>query len=193
MEAVVLDANVLYSNTLRGFFLWMSKSKIYRPIWSAQIWDEVFRNRSGDEAEKKKFKTAMEETVFLDFADSMCSLSDGFERVDLPDPDDEHIVALARQEKAAAVVTFNLKDFPADRIGPVSVKAVHPDEFLCGLFDTKKDLMKSALSAHLESLTRSKPGIERFIESFKNANAPRFADCLTKENASGNLIPEVWS
>lgn len=136
METIVLDANVLHSNLLRGLFLWMSKSNnLCRPVWSAQIWDEVFRNH----------------------------------------------------------LTFNLRDFPADCVEAVGVKSVHPDEFLCDLYGAKKVHLNSALLAHLKNLTQTKPTKASFIGGFRKAHVPKFSACLTKEDAAGNLFPEVWT
>jgi hypothetical protein len=36
--------------------------------------------------------------------------------VGLPDKDDEHVVALARQQNCSTIVTLNLKDFPDSTI-----------------------------------------------------------------------------
>ena len=188
----MLDANVLHSNLLRGLFLWLSKFNLCRPVWSSQIWDEVFRNYPGDEAEKRQFKNAMEKSVLGQFPASMRPLADGYEKLGLPDPDDEHVVALARQERVATVVTFNLRDFPVDRVEAAGVSCVHPDEFLCDLYEAKKDVMKATLSSHLQNLTRTKPMKTAFIENFKRAGVPKFSASLAEEDAAGKLFPEVW-
>lgn len=192
METIVLDANVLHSNTLRGLFLWMSKSKLLHPIWSLQIWDEVFRNHSDDEDENRKFKVTIETIILSRFPDSMRKLRNDYERIGLPDPDDEHIVALARQEKAPTVVTFNLKDFPAEKVQAVGVTCIHPDKFLCALYEAKPELMNTAILAHLQNLSRTKPTKAMFIEGFRKADLPKFSAWLTKEDSANNLFPEVW-
>ncbi len=190
---VVLDANVLHSNLLRGLFLWLAKLNLCQPIWSVEIWDEVFRNRPGDEEDRRKFKNAIEGELLPQFSDSMRPLVAGYQILDLPDRDDEHVVALARQEKVPIVVTFNLKDFPARLLGPVGITCLHPDDFLCGLYETRAEIMNSALHTHLLNLTRTKPTRSFFIECFRKADTPRFAACLMKASASGNLFPEVWT
>lgn len=48
----------------------------------------------------------------------------------LPDPDDRHVLAAAIAGHADAIVTFNLKDFPADALDPHLIEAIHPDDFV---------------------------------------------------------------
>ncbi|ARF75149.1 hypothetical protein B7C62_25080 [Kitasatospora albolonga] len=41
-----------------------------------------------------------------------------------------HVLAAAVRAKAQVIVTFNLKDFPADKLSVWDVQAVHPDAFI---------------------------------------------------------------
>ncbi len=53
----------------------------------------------------------------------------------LPDGDDRHVLAAAIRCNASVIVTFNLKDFPAEVLAPWDVSAQHPDEFVSNLID----------------------------------------------------------
>jgi len=48
----------------------------------------------------------------------------------LPDPDDRHVLAAAIAGHADVIVTFNLKDFPADALVPHQIEAIHLDDFV---------------------------------------------------------------
>jgi hypothetical protein len=50
--------------------------------------------------------------------------------IELPDLNDRHVVAAAVVGHADAIVTFNLKDFPAELIDKFGVDVQHPDDFL---------------------------------------------------------------
>lgn len=66
-------------------------------------------------------------------------LVEGFDdlipNLDLPDPDDRHVLAAAIVGKADVIVTYNLKDFPNKQISKYNVEAQHPDEFIHHLMD----------------------------------------------------------
>ena len=112
MERIVLDANVLFSNSLRGLFLWMAWRDVCEIVWSEELWEEVFRNYSEDPEKEAVFRKQIEVVVFANFSRFMRTLALGYPLLGLPDKNDEHVVALARQEKVETIVTFNLKDFP---------------------------------------------------------------------------------
>src|SRR3954453_1695815 len=48
----------------------------------------------------------------------------------LPDPDDRHVLAAAIRGRADVIVTANLRDFPAEHIASFGIEAQHPDEFI---------------------------------------------------------------
>ncbi|MFT3861144.1 hypothetical protein [Micropruina sp.] len=72
------------------------------------------------------------------------------DKLELPDPDDRHVVAAAIHAGAQVIVTRNLRDFPSDALGPWGIEAQHPDAFLAGLHE-----------AHPDTLGRITTGIAR--------------------------------
>jgi hypothetical protein len=53
----------------------------------------------------------------------------------LPDPDDAHVLAAAIASQSQVIVTFNLKDFPAEILDRYGILAQHPDQFLLSLIN----------------------------------------------------------
>ncbi len=53
----------------------------------------------------------------------------------LPDPDDAHVLAAAIASQSQVIVTFNLKDFPAEILDRYGISAQHPDQFLLSLMN----------------------------------------------------------
>ncbi len=52
------------------------------------------------------------------------------ESLQLPDLEDRHVLAAAIVGHADAIVTMNLKDFPADILEKFNLEAQHPDDFI---------------------------------------------------------------
>lgn len=193
MKTIILDANVLLSNTLRGLFLWMSWKRLCVVVWSELLWDEVFRNYSSDSAKEKLFREKVNIDIFANFPDSMRQLKPGYTTVGLPDANDEHIVALARQEDIQQVVTFNLKDFPDKVVSGFGIRCQGPDQFLCEWFGAQSDEIKTAIREHIMYLRKSKPTKASYFASLRKAGLKEFVEILEAEDDAGNLFAEVWS
>jgi predicted nucleic acid-binding protein len=135
--AVVLDANVLYPFALRDLFVELSISGLYKALWTDAIHDEWTRNLLKDRPDLDPAKLAR--TRALMDASGLDSRVEGYEPyipvVRLPDPDDRHVVAAAIHSRADAIVTFNLKDFPAEDLAHHGLEAIHPDDFMAAQFD----------------------------------------------------------
>jgi hypothetical protein len=57
------------------------------------------------------------------------------EALDLPDPDDRHVLAAAVKVGAQTIVTNNLEDFPAGRLAAWDIEASSADDFLHAMVD----------------------------------------------------------
>jgi hypothetical protein len=72
--------------------------------------------------------------------------------LELPDPNDRHVLAAAIRGGAEVIVTMNLRDFPDSVTGPFGIEAQHPDDFVLQLFALSATAVLSAARAHRESL-----------------------------------------
>ncbi len=192
MEKLILDANVLYSNHLRGLFLWMSWRGLFQIFWSQDIWDEVFRNYSSDAEKEEIFRQDVERVIWGKFPESMREMSQEFPPAGLPDASDEHVLALARQEEITNIVTFNLKDFPENILQEFGIASVHPDAFLSEFYEREKDETKRAIREHIEVLRKTKPRKAAYIQRLQIVGAERFAAQLAADDRAGILFDEVW-
>lgn len=126
-QVVVYDANVLYPSTLRDVLIRVGLMRLVQPKWTEQILDEVFRNL----------------------------------RVNRPDLDPERldrtrqlmndairdVLAAAIHADAQAIITRNLRDFPARALRSWGVEPRHPDAFLAELHEMHPGSLVSIVTA----------------------------------------------
>lgn len=134
---VVYDACVLFPAPLRDLLIRLAQTGVVRARWSERILNEVFRNVQRVRPDLSG--QALARTRELMNAAIADVIVDGFEQLEdglsLPDPDDRHVLAASIRAGAQAIVTFNLKDFPADTLALYDVEAVDPDTFVVDLID----------------------------------------------------------
>lgn len=98
---------------------------------------------------------------------------DLIEGLKLPDANDRHILAAAIHCGADAVVTFNLKDFPAAALAKYQVEALHPDEFIYHQFglDTPKVIIAAQrCRSRLKNPPRSP---EEYLSTLERQGLPK--------------------
>ncbi|MGP5709714.1 PIN domain-containing protein [Brachybacterium alimentarium] len=140
---VVYDANVLYPSTLRDVLIRVGLARLVSPKWTEQILDEVFGNlRTNrpdlDPARLERTRRLMNDAIRDVTVTGYEHLVD---QLELPDPDDRHVLAAAIHAGAQVIVTRNLRDFPAHALSPWGIEAQHPDAFLTGLRAAHPDVL----------------------------------------------------
>jgi hypothetical protein len=71
-------------------------------------------------------ETAIPDAIVFDYQHLIPTLN-------LPDRDDRHVLAAAIVAPVDMIVTWNLKDFPAEIIERYELEVITPDELLCRL------------------------------------------------------------
>lgn len=166
----VYDANILYPAPLRDLFIRLAQAGVVRARWTETIHEEWIRNvlkknRQLTCEALARTRTLMNEAVrdclVVGHEDLIDSLA-------LPDPDDRHVLAAAIRTGAEVIVTYNLKDFPADILGQFEVEAVHPDDFLLSLFEQAPGLVCGAVKRQRQGLRNPPKTAEELLATLES-------------------------
>lgn len=125
------DANVLYPSLLRDLLIRLDIEGLCRLRWSDEVNEEwinaLVRDRGLPRAPLDQTRQLMDAAVpharVTDYQHLMPGLN-------LPDPDDRHVLAAALHSGAPSLITFNLNDFPVTALPGTTLAVVHPDGWL---------------------------------------------------------------
>ena len=176
---VVLDACVLVNAALRDTLLRLAEPPhLYLPRWTREIMRETTRTleaRLGLTPEQIEHLVGELETHFAD------AWVEGYEAL-IPamrnHPKDRHVLAAAVRCGAQTIVTFNLKDFPADALAPWNVEAQSPDEFLIHQYHLEPE----AVTGKIKEQAALHGGLERLM-TIHGKTVPRFIVLLRRHSA----------
>lgn len=163
------DANVLYPAELRNLLMHLALTGLFRATWSADVHEEwicaLLRNRPDLSREK------LERTRQLMDKHAEDALVTGYEDLvpglNLPDPDDRHVLAAAIVASANVIVTVNVRDFPHDVLAPFGLDAQHPDEFVLHLLDLAPGIVAAAARNHRESLKNPPKTVDEYLDTLE--------------------------
>lgn len=100
------------------------------------------------------------------------------------DAKDRHVLAAAVRAGASAIVTANLKDFPASALQPYDVEALHPDDFLLDLLDLDRPVLLQLLNDQARAYVNPPVSLSD-LRSQLSGTVPRFAAA-----AAASPVPE---
>lgn len=175
---VILDANVLYPFRVRDVLLRFSHAGLYRARWTEQIVDEWTRSVLAEKPHIAASIAAQVDIMRREFPESWVT---GHEpliaSLELPDPDDRHVLAAAIKSGAHHIVTENLKDFPAVVLDDFDIEAVTVDRFLMQTFELYPVPAAKVLRAMREAYHNPPFTPEEFIADLSARGMPILARC----------------
>lgn len=185
MRTVIYDANVLYPSTLRDVLIRLGQRRVVRARWTEQILDEVFRNLLTNRPDLDPERLARtRELMNRAIRDVLVTEYENFvDTLDLPDPDDRHVLAAAIKAGASVIVTQNLRDFPEAALAAHDVRAVHPDQFLQEIHAEQPDALPQVVEKIAKAWQGSDASVDDVAKSLE-AQTPATA-ALIKSGMTG--------
>jgi predicted nucleic acid-binding protein len=132
----------------------LALSGLFRAKWSVGVHEEwmaaLLRNRPDLSREKlERTRTLMDQHTQDALVSGYEELVEGLQ---LPDPNDRHVLAAAIRGHADVIVTTNTRHFPVQALRPFGIEPQHPDEFVVNLLDLTPGAVLTAVRRHRESL-----------------------------------------
>jgi predicted nucleic acid-binding protein len=163
--------------TAADTLLRLAERDMYRPVWSERIIDEAKRAVERLHPELSagqidhRFRCMSEA-----FEDASVS---GWESLEgslvLPDENDRHVVACALVAGADAIVTNNIRDFPAETLAPLNVEAIRMDDFLLDPFDLVPKEFAAVILEQASDATHPPLSTHAVLDNLAAAGAPETA------------------
>jgi predicted nucleic acid-binding protein len=171
--SVVLDTCAVFPNYLRDTLLRLAVAGTYRPLWSHDILVELERNLAQFTTAERaarvvaKMKEHFEDAQVIGYGPLVDAMPNH--------PKDRHVLAAAVRANAAAIVTFNLSDFPTALLEPFAVAAIHPDEFLLNQLGLAPGTVISTLHKQVERYRRPPRDVPALLAALEASGLTEFA------------------
>ena len=164
---------------MRDLLLELAISELYAAKWTNTIHEEWTRNLLLARPELKDklqvTRRLMDQAVPNALVENYESLIEG---LDLPDPDDRHLLAAAIKCNAQIIVTSNLKDFPVESLEPYGIEAMPPDEFVEHQFGLGQGAVIAAVKRIRKRLKNPEIGAEKYLEILAAQSLPVTSELL---------------
>jgi len=134
---VLLDANILYPFYTKDVFLNFFSGGLIRAHWTECILAEWIRSARRKIPNKIDSIHGQERRMRKDFPEAMVtSFEQYITGLELPDPDDRHVLAAAIQCETRYIVTEDLGDFPREYLAQFGIEPIGPGAFLGMIWDS---------------------------------------------------------
>ncbi len=172
----VLDANVLYPFRQRDILLTFQDARLIEARWT----EEIVREWTGALLGRKPWMTeslATQVSIMRStFPSCWVTGHQGLAgKLTLPDLGDRHVLAAAITAQADFIVTQNLRDFPAETLAPLGLRAASADAFLASVCDQRPSDSAKALEAVRLRYRNPPYSAEEFVIDLVRKGLPKLA------------------
>ena len=177
---VVLDACVLYPAPVRDLMLSLAHQGLFHARWTDTITQEWVRNlvQNRPDLRIERLQSTTQKMAVAIPDSQITGYARFIETITLPDPDDRHVVAAAIAGHADAIVTFNLKDFPAETMESFGLEAQHPDDFVLNQLHLNLIEALKAIKAQRARLNKPALAPAEFLAVIARCGLPQTASLL---------------
>jgi predicted nucleic acid-binding protein len=171
----LFDACVLFPAQLRSLLMYLALTGLFRAKWTDEIHEEWMRGV----LEKYPDRTRAEIERVRDLMNAhvpdclVTNYSALIPTLQLPDPNDRHVLAAAIRGRADVIVTNNLSDFPAETLAMFGIEAQHPDQFIAHLLDLAPTAVCTAAKRQRESLKNPPKTVGEYLGTLEAAGLPQ--------------------
>jgi predicted nucleic acid-binding protein len=157
-----LDANVLRGHLQTDVLLTLADEGAFEPRWSAEVLDEVRRNRPPKLSEQAIDRRLNQ--MNQAFPRAMVSGYEHREPEMQADAKDKHVLAAAVHSQSTVLVTENVKDFNPPTTGPNAMRVEKTSQFLNQLVDDNPQRAVNAMNKMISRTDREPNSMSALID-----------------------------
>jgi hypothetical protein len=185
-----LDANVLRGHLQTDILLTLADKGAFEPRWSAEVLDEVRRNRPPGLSEGaidrrlNQMNKAFPQAMVTGYEHLMPEMQ--------ADAKDKHVLAAAVHSESTVLVTENVKDFDPPSTGPNAMQVDKTSAFLNRLVSDNPERVVAAMNEMISRTDREPNSLATLVDKMAKQNdlkgfAQNFNAALPPEQRSTNL------
>jgi len=85
--------------------------------------------------------------------------------------------------EATWIVTFNLRDFPVERLQPYGIEALHPDALLLRLLGKSENAVIDVMRSHRMSLRNPRVPVDSYLQMLQRVGLSKSIDVVDQRSA----------
>ncbi len=177
----VLDACVLYSIAVTDALMSLATAGLYAAKWTVEIeheWIRALETARPDLSGRLNVRRDSMRAAIPDWEVPTAHWQRLGLAVELPDPNDAHVLAAAIAGHADCIVTENLRDFPADILNTFEIEAVDPDTFIIHQWDLYPVVAIAAFKRMRARRKKPESTPEEFADALESAGLVSTAERL---------------
>ena len=177
----LLDACVLYPMAMADALMSLATAGLFAAKWTTRIEAEWIRSLEENRPDlqgrldyrREQMREAVPDWEVDEQAWTICARG-----LELPDPDDVHVLASALAGHADCIVTANLKDFPAEVVAQLGIEVIHPDQFIMAQWDLDQLVAVAAFKRMRARWKQPQASAEDFAAAMERGGLPATAQRL---------------